>query len=279
MTSNTLYPCIWFNGTAQEAANYYCGIFPESAILEDTPMVCTFSLNGTKIMGLNGGDKYKVNGAVSLYVYFGNENELNSCYRKLTENGSVLMPLASYAWSERYAWIIDRFGVHWQLDVADVAKGQKIVPALLFGNENALRVKEAVAFYTHIFKPSHTFHTAPYPEHSGVPRETLLFAQIQIRGLRINLMSSNDPTGFGFTPGNSLVVECADQNEIDYFWENLGKGGRYDMCGWLTDKFGLSWQIVPEILPKLMADPIKGPRVVEAFLNMQKFDIEKLLNA
>ena len=136
-----IYPCLWFDGNAKEAADHYCSIFPNSKILSENQMVVMFELNGNKFMGLNGGPHYK------------------------------------------------------------------------------------------------------------------------------------------FSPANSYVIECDTQSEIDHFWEKLGEGGVYSQCGWLDDKFGVSWQIVPAILDELMSDPQKGPRVVEAFLKMKKFDIETLLNA
>jgi len=138
---NQIYPCLWFDGQAQDAAKFYCSIFANSKITADNQMVVTFELNGNKFMGLNGGPKYK------------------------------------------------------------------------------------------------------------------------------------------FTPATSFVIECETQAEIDSYWEKLGEGGRYDQCGWLDDKFGVSWQIVPAILHKLMADPAKAPRVVEAFMKMSKFDIQTLVNA
>lgn len=95
----------------------------------------------------------------------------------------------------------------------------------------------------------------------------------------MNAMSSTLQHDYDFTPGNSFVVECDDQQEIDYFWGTLGESGRYDMCGWLADRYGVSWQIVPSILSQLMQDPEKGPRVIQAFLKMQKFDIQTLLDA
>jgi predicted 3-demethylubiquinone-9 3-methyltransferase (glyoxalase superfamily) len=136
-----MYPCLWFDGQAKAAAEYYCSIFKNSKITAENPIVVTFELNDAKFMALNGGPKYK------------------------------------------------------------------------------------------------------------------------------------------FTPATSFVVECETQEEIDHYWEKLGDGGRYDRCGWLDDKFGVSWQIVPSVLQKLMADPNKAPRVVEAFMKMSKFDIETLLNA
>jgi predicted 3-demethylubiquinone-9 3-methyltransferase (glyoxalase superfamily) len=138
---NQMYPCLWFDGQAKAAADYYCSIFKQSEITQANPIAVNFMLNGNRFMALNGGPKYK------------------------------------------------------------------------------------------------------------------------------------------FTPATSFVIECENQEEIDYYWEKLGAGGRYDQCGWLDDKFGVSWQVVPSILPKLMADPEKGQRVVEAFMKMSKFDIKTLMDA
>ena len=139
--TRSVYPCLWFDTNAKEAAEFYCTVFQDSKILQETPLVVTFEVNGTKFMGLNGGPKYS------------------------------------------------------------------------------------------------------------------------------------------FTPATSFVIECDTQEQIDYYWNKLGTGGRYDRCGWLSDKYGVSWQIVPTILSKLMADLEKAPKVINAFLQMQKFDIETLLNA
>ena len=139
--TNQLYPCLWFDGQAKAAADFYCSIFPNSKIISQNPMVTIWELNGKRFMGLNGGPMYK------------------------------------------------------------------------------------------------------------------------------------------FSPATSFVVECEDQKEIDYYWEKLGEGGTYSKCGWLDDKYGVSWQIVPAILGKLMSDPEKSQRVIAAFMKMTKFEIEKLVNA
>ncbi len=136
-----MYPCLWFNGNAKSAADYYCSIFKNSKILSENPIVVNFELNDFKFMALNGGPEFK------------------------------------------------------------------------------------------------------------------------------------------FTPATSFVVECETQEEIDHYWEKLGEGGVYSRCGWLDDKFGVSWQIVPAVLGKLMSDPDKAPRVVAAFMQMAKFDIQALLDA
>jgi predicted 3-demethylubiquinone-9 3-methyltransferase (glyoxalase superfamily) len=139
--TNPIYPCLWFDGQAKAAAEFYCSVFKNSRILADTPLVVNFELNGKKFMGLNGGPHFKFNEAIS------------------------------------------------------------------------------------------------------------------------------------------FVVECETQEEIDYYWNKLTEGGQESMCGWLKDKFGLSWQIVPTVLAKLMSDPERREKVIKAFMQMKKFDIEKLMQA
>lgn len=139
--TNSLYPCLWFDGNAKQAADFYCATFKNSKIISENPLVVIFELNDKKFMGLNGGPQFKFNESVS------------------------------------------------------------------------------------------------------------------------------------------FVVECDDQAEIDYYWNKLTEGGEESMCGWLKDKFGLSWQIVPRVLGKLMSDPERGQRVMDAFLKMRKFDIETLMKA
>lgn len=136
-----IYPCLWFDGQAKEAAQFYCSVFENGKITDDNPLVCRWEINGIQFMGLNGGPKFK------------------------------------------------------------------------------------------------------------------------------------------FTEAISLVIECESQEEIDHYWDSFTKdGGAESQCGWCRDKYGLSWQIVPAILPKLMADPEKRDKVIAAFMTMKKFDIETLLN-
>lgn len=277
--SMPIYPCIWFNNNAQEAAAFYCSLFNDAKLLESNPMVTRFSAGGISFMLLNGGPKYAPTPAVSYFVYCEAETEINRLYDALKEGGKILMPLDKYDWSPRYAWIEDRFGVNWQLDVEAINSPQKIVPNLLFVNQKNSKVHEAREKYTAIFKPSMLLMDMAYPPEAGMPNGSLLFAQFKLNGFIMNAMSSTLQHDYDFSPGNSFVVECDTQEEIDVLWEALGKNGRYDMCGWLADEFGVSWQIVPSILPQLMSDPEKGHRVIQAFLKMQKFDIQTLLDA
>ena len=139
--SKEIYPCLWFDQIAKEAAEHYCSIFKDAKITSENPMVVNFELNGKKFMALNGGPMYQ------------------------------------------------------------------------------------------------------------------------------------------FSPATSFVIQCDSQEEIDYYWEKLGAGGKYNQCGWLDDKFGVSWQVIPTVLGELMSDQEKAPRVIKAFMQMTKFDIEVLKNA
>ena len=135
---NPIYPCLWFDGQSQSAADFYCSVFPNTKILSANPMAVIFELNGQKFMGLNGGPEYKFNEAVS------------------------------------------------------------------------------------------------------------------------------------------FVVNCETQEEIDHYWNKFAEGGQEGKCGWIKDRFGVSWQIIPTILGKLMSDPEKAPKAMYAFMQMKKMDIEKL---
>jgi predicted 3-demethylubiquinone-9 3-methyltransferase (glyoxalase superfamily) len=124
--------------------------------------------------------------------------------------------------------------------------------------------KAAADHYCSIFKDS------------KITSENTLVVNFELNGTKF--MALNGGPEYKFSPATSFVIECENQEEIDYYWEKLGEGGSYNQCGWLDDKFGVSWQVVPSILGKLMSDPDKAPRVVEAFMKMKKFEIEKLEN-
>lgn len=275
----SIYPCLWFDGKAQTAAKYYMALFPQSRMLEDHELTCSFELCGCKIMALNGGPKYAVNRAVSYFVYCGKEINIDQLYEALRKDGEVVFPLDKYDWSPRYAWVQDKYGVNWQLDVEAIKHPQKIVPCLIFSKDAVAKVKEALGHYLSCFPNSRALMEYPFPVQAGKAEGALLFAQLKLGDFILNLMSGMPDQGDAFSPGNSLVIACRDQSEIDAYWESLGKGGLYDMCGWLRDKFGHSWQIIPAILPKLLSDPVKGPRVARLVLQMQKFDIAVLEKA
>ena len=151
---------------------------------------------------------------------------------------------------------------------------QKITPFLWFDNQ----AEEAVKFYTSIFKNSKVVKVSRYGEGGPGPKGSVMVATFELAGQQF--MALNGGPQFKFTEAVSLVVNCETQEEIDEFWERLSEGGQKIQCGWLKDKYGLSWQIVPTILGELMeGDPQKSQRMMQALMQMTKLDIEGLKKA
>ena len=156
---------------------------------------------------------------------------------------------------------------------------QKITPFLWFDNN----AEEAVNFYTSIFKNSKILKVAKYGEAgakaSGRPKGTIMTIAFKLNGQEFTAL--NGGPIFKFTEAVSFVVNCKTQKEVDYFWEKLSKGGQEAQCGWLKDKYGLSWQIVPDILVKLLQnkDANKSQKVMRAMLEMKKININALKKA
>jgi predicted 3-demethylubiquinone-9 3-methyltransferase (glyoxalase superfamily) len=231
-------------------------------------------------MFLNGGPHFVLNPAISFFVVCETVEEVDSAWTKLIEGGSVLMPLDKYDWSEKYGWIQDKFGVNWQLSFGKTEDvGQKFTPTLMFTQHNAGNAEKAIQFYTSVFGNSSVRGILRYGANDEDVEGTVKHAQFSLNKYVFMAMDSSMAHHFSFNEATSLVVECATQDEIDYYWEKLSAVPEAEQCGWLKDQFGVSWQIVPEVLEQLMSDPARSERVVNAFLQMKKFDIEKLLNA
>jgi predicted 3-demethylubiquinone-9 3-methyltransferase (glyoxalase superfamily) len=274
-----IYTCLWFDGQAKEAAKFYVSIFGNSRITSDTGMIVNFELEGQKFMGLNGGPNFKFNPSISFYVMCDSVDEVNEKWAKLIDGGSALMEIGTYPWSERYGWLEDKYGVSWQFNLqsnGDV--GKKILPSLLFTQTQLGNAKRAIDFYTSIIENSRITQEAPYPPGSDF-EGMLMYSSSILNGFPIVAMDGPADHRFVFNEAVSFVVECDTQGEIDFLWNTFtADGGQESMCGWLKDRFGVSWQIVPSMLGKLMSDPEKGQRVIQAFMQMKKFEIQKLLD-
>lgn len=283
--SNKILPHFWFDKEAREAAEFYVSLFPDSNLtsvtkLPGTPSgdaeVVRFELQGLKFAAISAGPIFKLNASLSLYTYCGTEERINELYSKLTEGGSVLMPLDEYPWSKKYAWVSDRFGLSWQLDIDKINSKQKIVPSFLFTNKKSGLIKEAVAFYASIFPESKMIMESPYDPSAGLPEGTVLFSQFALSGFLFNAMSSTMDHGFDFNEAFSFIVYCDTQEEIDYYWDMLTDGGMEQQCGWLKDKFGVSWQIVPSGMDRLMHSESGVQTVMQEILKMNKLDLKKI---
>lgn len=273
--NNQIYPCLWFDGNAKEAATFYGSIFENSKITTDTPMVVNFELRGKKFMGLNGGPMFKFTPAISFFATATSVEKVDEIYNKLAEGGEPLMPLGKYDWSERYGWIKDKFGLTWQVMLD---KSEKIVPSFLFTGKQFGRGEEAISFYNKVFDNSSVSTLIQYPA-GDANAGKLMYAEFELNKHQFIAMDGPGEHNYTFNEAVSFVVDCETQDEIDYYWNKLTEGGAESQCGWLNDRFGVSWQIVPTVLGKLMSDPERSGRVMQAFMKMKKFDIEKLKQA
>lgn len=284
--NNDIFPCLWHDGDAGEAAALYCRIFG-GTITADTPVVMNIDLFGQKLMLLNGGPHFEKNASVSFMVICDTENELQQYWDQLLEGGMALMPLDSYPWSKKYGWVRDRFGTTWQLFLGEKADEQKLVPTLMFIHQNNGKAREAMEFYTQTFPNSKIGNILQYKD-GGEPNEipeNVQHAHFVIDGYNLFCMDNSYDHPFDFNEGISMVIMTDNQEETDHLWNTLiSGGGRESMCGWLKDKYGFSWQIVPKKLIQLMndADQGKAQQVVQAMMKMQKIiikDLEEAYNA
>lgn len=299
MSNTNLVPHLWYDKQAKEAAEFYTSIFPDSKItnvstIHDTPSgdsdIVSFEVWGQKFMAISAGPHFKLNPSISFMVNFDPSREkdaqgkLDEIWNKLADGGIVLMPLDEYPFSKRYGWIQDKFGLSWQLILTNPEGEERppIVTSLLFVGDKCGQAEEAINFYVSIFKNAKLGHIARYPKGMEPDQEgTIMFADFCIGNQWFSAMDSAHEHKFGFNEAISFVVNCDTQEEIDYFWNKLSYVPEAEQCGWLKDKFGISWQIVPTEMNKMMANgtPEQLARVTKAFLQMKKFDIAELHKA
>jgi predicted 3-demethylubiquinone-9 3-methyltransferase (glyoxalase superfamily) len=269
-------PCLWYNGNAPEAAELYCSVFADAKITARSPIVTAISVCGQSITLLDGGPKYQPNPSISFFYICETEEELQRIWSAFTKEGKILMALDKYPWSEKYGWVSDKFGVSWQIALGKIDDvGQKITPALLFTGKQYGRAEEALEFYSAVFKISQTDGILYDPKNKNIVQH----AQFTLLGQKFMVMDGPDDHKFNFSEGVSLTIHCETQEEIDHYWNAFTEGGEESMCGWLKDKFGVSWQIVPTVLDKIMSDPAKAGKAAKAFMSMRKLDIEQIVQA
>jgi predicted 3-demethylubiquinone-9 3-methyltransferase (glyoxalase superfamily) len=298
-TNPKIVPHLWFDKEAKEAAEFYCSVFPDSEVtnittLHNTPSgdvdTVSFELWGQKFMAISGGPLFKFNPSVSFFVNFDPSREenarkkLDAMWEKLSEGGTALMPLDKYPFSERYGWIEDKYGLSWQLILTNPEGDPRppIVPSLLFVGNVCGKAEEAINFYLSVFKNSKQGLIARYPKGMEPDKEgTLMFADFMLEGQWFAAMDSAHEHKFNFNEAISFMVYCDTQQEIDYYWEKLSAVPEAEQCGWLKDKYSLSWQIVPTAMDEMMSQgtPEQMRHVTEAFLAMKKFDLAELEKA
>jgi len=274
-------PCLWFNGQGKEAATLYCSVFANAKIASQSPIVTEINVSGYSITLLDGGPMYQPNPSISFFYICETEQELDRIWNAFSKEGTVMMALDKYPWSEKYGWVTDKYGVSWQIALGKISDvGQKITPCLMFTGKQYGRADEAIAHYGDIFKNLQVDGILRYSANELPDQEgKVKHAQIALNDQKFMLMESAAPHSFSFSEGVSLTIHCKTQEEIDYYWEKLTESGEESRCGWLKDKFGVSWQIIPTILGKLMSDPAKAGKAAQAFMAMKKLNIEQIVQA
>jgi predicted 3-demethylubiquinone-9 3-methyltransferase (glyoxalase superfamily) len=287
-----LTPHLWFDKEAKEAAGFYTSFFKNSAIKNTTTLhgapsgsvdIVTIELVGQEFMLISAGPYFKFTPAVSFLVACSTKEEVDTLWRELSQGGSALMELGEYPFSERYGWTQDRYGLSWQLMfMGEREIKQKITPTLMFVGKQCGRAEEAVTFYASVFHDANVGPILRYGKDEAPDKEgTIKHAAFTLEGQEFAVMDSARAHNFTFNEAISFIVHCNTQEEIDYYWGKLSADPKAEQCGWLKDKFALSWQIVPTIMAEMLKDKDKKKmaRVTEAFLKMKKFDIAKLKEA
>jgi predicted 3-demethylubiquinone-9 3-methyltransferase (glyoxalase superfamily) len=274
-------PCLWFNNQAKEAATLYCSVFSHAKITAESPIVTEISVSGQSFTLLDGGPMYQPNASISFFYICETEQELDRIWNTFSKEGTIMMPVDAYPWSEKYGWITDKYGISWQLALGKISDtGQKITPCLLFTGKQYGRAEEAITHYAGIFENTTLDGILRYGDNESPDQEgRIKHAQININSQKFMLMESAGTHDFTFTEGVSFTIHCETQEQIDYYWEKLTESGEESMCGWLKDKFGVSWQIIPTVLRSIMGDPAKAGKAAQAFMSMRKFNIEQLVQA
>lgn len=283
-----IIPHLWFDRQAKEAAKFYTSIFPKSKVtsvttLHDTPGgdadVVAFTLSGYQFMAISAGPLFKFNPSISFHIRCDSIKKVDTYYKQLSKDGKILMELSEYPFSKRYAWVEDRYGVSWQIIHTDKKITQEIVPAMMFTQDVCGKAREAIGYYTQVFPASKIKQISEYGKNEFKEKETnVMYSEFMLANQEFIAMDSGFGHTFKFNEAISLMVSCDDQKEIDYYWSKLSAVPQAEQCGWLKDKFGVSWQIVPEVLGEMLKtkDKKKLENVTQAFLKMKKFDIKKL---
>lgn len=291
-----IIPHLWYDKEAKEAAEFYVSIFPQSKLstvttLHNTPSgdcdIVSFTLWGYEFMSISAGPLFTFNPSISFMVNFDPSQDkeaaqrIDDMWKKLSEGGKTLMPLDEYPFSKKYGWIQDKYGLSWQLILTnpDGAVWPFIIPSMLFVGDVVGKSEEASDFYISVFKNAKRGSISRYPSGKEPEKEgTVAFTDFMLEGQWFAAMDSAREHGFSFNEAVSLMVMCDTQEEIDYYWEKLSAVPESEQCGWLKDKYGVSWQVAPRGLQDMMGKGSREQinRVTQAFLQMKKFDLNKL---
>ena len=291
-------PHLWFDKEAVDAATLYTSLFNGSVkhtvMLRDTPSgdgeIVSFELDGQPFMAINAGPIFKFNPSISFIVNYDPSRfpdareRLDAAWEKLAEGGTVRMELTEYPFSKHYGWVEDKYGVNWQLMLTNPDGEERpfIIPSLMFTGENVGRAEAAIDFYCSVFKDSKRGQTSKYPAGMEPDKEgTVMFADFNIMNTWLAAMDSAHEHGFSFNEAVSLLIPCDTQEEMDYYADKLSAVPETEQCGWVKDKFGVSWQVSSAELDRMMTTgtPEQVARMTQTFLPMKRLNIAAIRTA
>lgn len=277
--NNKIIPSLWLEDKASENMKFYVSIFPESEIRQVHPTVVTASLYGVPFVSINGRPAdIKPNSSISFMVVCETRAEIDAIWKKLSdkEKSKIYMKLDSYPWSTYYGWIGDKYGFTWQLYLGKLedVQHQRIVPTLMFSNTQQSHCEQAIRFYESVFKSFQSHGIRHYED--GPYKGQVMHAQFVIENFVMAAMDSGVAQDFTFNESVSFTIRCENQEEIDYYWERLTKGGKEVQCGWCQDPYGVSWQVVPHNIQQLIFSSPNPAKATEALMKMKKIIIQDL---
>ena len=287
-----IVPHLWFDKEASEAAKFYTSLFNNSKIIDTTQIhgtpsgtaeMVTIELSGQEFMLISAGPFFTFTPAISFLIACSTTEEVEKLWEQLSKDGTELMPLDAYPFSEKYAWVEDRYGLSWQImHMGDRKITQKITPTLMFTGDVCGKAEEAINTYTLIFSNANVDNILRYTAGEEPDKEgTIKHAAFILEDQKFAAMDSAYEHNFTFNEAISFIVYCDTQEEIDYYWEKLSAVPEAEQCGWLKDKFGASGQIVRSVMKEMMQSKNneKSARATEAFMKMKKFNIAELKKA
>ncbi|MEO7905007.1 MAG: VOC family protein [Candidatus Saccharimonadales bacterium] len=292
-------PNLWFDGNAKEAVEFYTSVFPGSTVastayypksvdegladfqkdLAGEVLQIDFSLAGHDFTAINADDTFTPTDGISFLINFDPSDDpdalqhLDQVWDKLIDGGKALIPIAEQPYSKRYGWVKDKYGFGWQLMLTDPDGEPRpcVIPDFLFSGPVQNQAEEAMKYYAEVFGDDSKVNIIARYEQDQPPVKSgsVMFGEMQLAGQWFAAMDSAVEKQESFSEALSLSVTCIDQVEIDYFWSKLSHVPESEQCGWCKDKFGVSWQIIPEKFAELMS----GPDAFKILMNQHKIVI------
>lgn len=287
-----IIPHLWFEKDAKEAVSFYVDLFVDSKINEIRPYknplieeteIIHFELIGQKFEAINAGPDYKFNPSTSLMVECDTIERVDKIWKALSQDAEILLPLKEYPYNEYYGWLVDRFGLSWQIMMRHNTKlKQRIIPCLLFSKNDVGNAYDAMMHYASIFKNAEILTIQEYESERSLPTlGKISHALFHLNEYVFVTMDNNTEDDYQLNSALSFIIYCDSQKEIDYYWRKLSENKRNNSIGWLQDQYGVTWRILPKKLKQMMIEGTveQQDRVIESLRKMKKVNIKEIEKA